>query len=203
MRIGVLAVQGGVEPHIEALRQLGHEAARLRSAADFTDLDGLVLPGGESTTQQRIIDRLGLRDPLEAVFARRLPILATCAGTILARDFGWLNVELVRNGWGSQLASFEALDDSGTLAMTFIRAPRITAMGPDVEPLATLNGEVVLVQHGSLVAATFHPELADGRHTVHELVFGGVVHTELSTDCGERGERNSNLGARRAGHRAV
>lgn len=179
-RIGVLAVQGGFAPHRQTLEALGHKVQEVRAAADFADLDGLVLPGGESTAQLRLLSRHGLDAALDAFGRSGRPMLCTCAGLILAarevrspaqRSFGWLNVTVARNAWGRQVDSFTAQDDAERLPLVFIRAPRIVAVGPQVEVLATFRGEPVLCRQGPLYGATFHPELTADR-SVHHAVFG-------------------------------
>jgi 5'-phosphate synthase pdxT subunit len=167
-RIGVLAVQGGFDSHLRALEAAGYTAVTVREARDLDWLDGLVLPGGESTTQWKLIVRHGLATALAAFVNSKKPILATCAGLILAAravrnpeqpSFGWLDVSVARNAWGRQVDSFEAPLDGGGDPMVFIRAPRIEAVGDGVEVLATYRGEPVLVRQGSIVGAVFHPEL--------------------------------------------
>src|SRR5262249_15527088 len=161
-------LQGGFDVHVRALFRAGLDARRVRGVADLDGLDGLVLPGGESTAQLRLIARNGLEDSLTA-FARRRPVLATCAGLILAarrtvpeqRSFAWIDVTVERNAYGRQLDSFEADDDAGARRLVFIRAPRITSLGRGVEVLSTCGGEPVLVKQGRVVGATFHPELVD------------------------------------------
>jgi 5'-phosphate synthase pdxT subunit len=181
-RIGILAVQGAFQRHADVLAQLGHTPVFIRAAADFHTLAGLVLPGGESTVQLQLIDRLELRRDLEAFLDSGHPVLATCAGLILLAktvsepmqaSFARLDVAVTRNAWGRQLDSFEAESDGPEpLPLVFIRAPRIDRVGPDVEVLARYRGEPVLVRRGAVTAATFHPELsADTR--VHAGVFGG------------------------------
>lgn len=164
--IGVLALQGDFAAHARALERAGHRAALLRSRADFAahKLAGLVLPGGESSAMLRLLDRLQLWEPLRAL--RGVPVLATCAGLILlARQvvpqqpsLGWLDVAVERNGYGRQLQSFEAEVQGRSLV--FIRAPRITRAGDDVEVLLRCRGDAVLVRQGPILAATFHPELS-------------------------------------------
>lgn len=180
-RVGVLSVQGAFERHAEVLAALGHEPVLLRAAGDFDALEGLVLPGGESTVQLQLIERLGLRAALEAQLDSGHPVLATCAGLILlARSvekpaqpsFARLDVAVTRNAWGRQLDSFEAESDGAQpLPLIFIRAPRIDAVGPGVEVLAKLRGEPVLVRQGAITGATFHPELGSDRR-VHAAAFG-------------------------------
>ncbi len=168
MRIGVLAVQGGFDSHARALTAAGYTPVLVREARDLDGLAGLVLPGGESTTQWKLIARHGLGPAVAAFVRSGKPVLATCAGLILlARavrnpeqpSFGLLDVDVARNAWGRQLDSFEAAPDGGGDPMVFIRAPRIEAVGEGVEVLATYRGEPVLVRQGSVTGAAFHPEL--------------------------------------------
>jgi pyridoxal 5'-phosphate synthase pdxT subunit len=179
-RLGVLAVQGAFARHAEVLRALGHTVQLVRDARDFAGLEGLTLPGGESTVQLQLIARLGLETPLRGLIARGAPVLATCAGLILlARtvtgpeqpSFDLLDVDVARNAWGRQLDSFEALADVTALPLIFIRAPRITRVGPSVSVLARYRGEPVLVGERNVTGATFHPELS-GDSRVHAAVFG-------------------------------
>lgn len=181
-RIGVLALQGAFAAHARALEALGHAPVLVRQPRHLEGLAGLVLPGGESTTQLSLLDRLGLWTPLDALVRSGAPVLCTCAGLILAarqvtraaqRSFGWLDVDVARNAWGRQVESFEARADGTDLPLVLIRAPRITRVGDGVEVLAMLDGEPVLVRQGSVVGATFHPELT-ARLDVHQAVFGEV-----------------------------
>lgn len=186
-RIGVLAVQGAFSLHAGVLRELGHAVQLVRSPDDFAGLAGLVLPGGESSVQLELLARLDLEAPLLEHARAGRPILATCAGLILLartveepaqRSLGLLAVAVKRNAWGRQLDSFEATADAdgGTtpLPLAFIRAPRITAVGPSVEVLARYRGEPVLVRSGRITGATFHPELGTDRR-VHVSVFGELA----------------------------
>lgn len=167
MRVGVLALQGGFAAHLRALARAGLEARPVRHAEEIAALDALVLPGGESTTQLDLCGRLGLFDALDELFARGAPVLATCAGLILAakhvepaqHSFGWLDVDVCRNAYGRQLDSFEAEDDAGGMPLVFIRAPRIRRVGDGVAVLATHRGEPVLVRQNNVTGACFHPEL--------------------------------------------
>lgn len=161
MIAGVLSLQGGFQAHLTALRALGIMAREVRTPRDLNGVQLLVLPGGESTTQHQLIELGGLHGPLSEHVRSGKPVLATCAGLILCARYGWLDVEVERNAYGRQLDSFEARDDSGTRALVFIRAPRITRVGPDTQVLATLKGEPVLVRAGNVTGATFHPELTD------------------------------------------
>lgn len=183
-RLGVLALQGGYEAHAKTLRALGHTVDEVRTAEELAAVEGLVLPGGESTTHLILIDRFALEAPLRAFVAGGRPVLATCCGLILSaaevespaqRSFGWVDVTVSRNAWGRQVHSFEDVADAdspvGPVSMLFIRAPRITRVGPGVDVLARYRGEPVLVRQGNVTAGAFHPELThDDR--VHAAVFG-------------------------------
>jgi 5'-phosphate synthase pdxT subunit len=170
--VGVLALQGGWRAHLEALERAGLAGAPVRDAGALAGCGGLVLPGGESSAMLRLIDRAGLWGPLDDFVRAGRPTLATCAGLILAaaevvnprqRSFGWLDVTAQRNGWGRQLESFVDAD------RVFIRAPRITRVGPGVQTLDRCRGEPVVVRQGALVAATCHPELGADRGLYREL----------------------------------
>jgi len=162
LRVGVLALQGGFGAHVKILRRLGAEVREVRVPSDLDGLDGLVMPGGESTTMTLGIEREGLAEPLRA-FDR--PIFATCAGLImLDRDhLGVLDVRAERNAFGRQIRSFEAdLDVLGEpLHAVFIRAPWVAEAGPGVEVLAEVDGHPVAVRQGKVMAVAFHPELTD------------------------------------------
>jgi 5'-phosphate synthase pdxT subunit len=180
LRVGVLALQGGFAAHAATLAAAGAEPVLVRGADALADVGALVLPGGESTVQSKLIERFGLRDPLEAFVRSGRPVLATCAGLILSargepgatpQGFGWLDVVVRRNAYGRQVDSFVARDDRGELEMLFIRAPRIVAVGPAVEVLFTLQGEPVAVRQGNVYGAAFHPELR-GDPRLHRQAFG-------------------------------
>ncbi|MDQ3741130.1 MAG: pyridoxal 5'-phosphate synthase glutaminase subunit PdxT [Actinomycetota bacterium] len=170
MVVGVLALQGGFEAHTKILRRLGAEVREVRLPADLDGLDGLVMPGGESTTMTLGVEREGLAEPLRA-FAARAPVLGTCAGMImLDRDhLGVLDIRTERNAFGRQIRSFEAdLELFGDpLHAVFIRAPWVTEAGEDVEVLASVDGHPVAVRQGRVLAVAFHPELT-GETAVHE-----------------------------------
>jgi 5'-phosphate synthase pdxT subunit len=170
MRVGVLAVQGNFREHAAMLRARGAEVVEVRLPEQLAGLDGLVIPGGESTAIMRLIRLYGLE---EAIRSFPAPVLGTCAGMILLdrAHLGLVDVAVERNGYGRQVASFEAdleLEGESTpLRGVFIRAPRVTEQGPDVEVLASHDGDPVLLRQGRFLVASFHPELtADTR--VHE-----------------------------------
>jgi 5'-phosphate synthase pdxT subunit len=176
MKIGVLAVQGNFREHVAMLRRLGADAVEVRKAEQLEGLDGLVVPGGESTTFMRLMRLYGLD---EAIRAFPGPILGTCAGMIvLDRDhLGLMDVEVDRNAYGRQVASFEAdltlKGETEPLRGVFIRAPRLRERGEDVEVLAEHDGEPVLLREGRFLVAAFHPELTEDTR-VHELFLDGV-----------------------------
>ena len=171
MRVGVLAVQGDFREHAAVLRRLGADVVEVRTPGQLDGLDGLVVPGGESTAIMRLTRLYGLDEALRA-FDR--PVFGTCAGMILVdRDhLGLADILVDRNAYGRQVASFEAeLDVEGEdepVRGVFIRAPRVREVGPDVEVLAELDGEPVLLRDGNVLVAAFHPELTDDTR-VHEL----------------------------------
>jgi 5'-phosphate synthase pdxT subunit len=175
-RVGVLAVQGNFREHLAMLRRLGVDAVEVRKPEQLEGLDGLVVPGGESTTFMRLMRLYGLD---EAIRSFDRPILGTCAGMIvLDRDhLGLVDVEVDRNAYGRQVASFEAdlqlAGDDAPLRGVFIRAPRVRDHGPAVEVLAEHDGEPVLLRQGRFLAASFHPELTEDTR-VHELFLDSV-----------------------------
>jgi 5'-phosphate synthase pdxT subunit len=179
-RIGVLAIQGDYSAHAEALTEAGAEPVEVRNSEELDGLDGLVLPGGESTTMLKFLERRGLFESLKE-FAAVRPVFGTCAGAILLarevlhphqRSLGLLDAAVERNAYGRQIDSSILTEPTalagGPLEMVFIRAPRLAQVGPEVEVLARREGFPVLVRQGNLLAATFHPELSHDRR-VHKL----------------------------------
>ena len=182
-RIGVLALQGAFAAHAAALQRLGVSTAEVRVAADLEQCDALVLPGGESTTMSQLLETSQLFDPLAKRITAGMPVFGTCAGMILLskgiadgrpdqRSFAALDIDVQRNGFGRQLDSFETeIDVLGldrAFHAVFIRAPRISRIGSEIETLASHGGEPVLVRSKTVMAASFHPELADDDR-VHQL----------------------------------
>jgi 5'-phosphate synthase pdxT subunit len=178
--IGVLALQGAFDVHVKRLTELGAKAVLVRRPEQLAELDGLVIPGGESTTFLKNLERAGFYDVLDA-FVHSKPVFGTCAGCILLakdvanppqRSFGVLDVSVERNAYGRQndsvILNAETSLPGGPLEMVFIRAPRISRVGAAVETLATRNGDPTLVRQGRLLAATFHPELTEDLR-VHQL----------------------------------
>lgn len=180
LTIGVLALQGAFEAHAKTLESLGVKAKLIRNPAELENLDGLIIPGGESTTFLKFLECDGFLDALQS-FVKATPTFGTCAGAILLatqvenptqKSLAVLDISVERNAYGRQIDSAILTAptrlEGGPLEMVFIRAPRITRTGPTVEILAERDGFPVLVRQGHLLAATFHPELsADTR--VHQL----------------------------------
>ncbi len=180
MKIAVLAVQGAFIEHEKALQRLGAETVELRKAEDLEqDFDGLVLPGGESTVQSRLLKELSMFEPLKKKIEEGLPVLATCAGLILLaqnvsndekRGFATLPVTVKRNAYGRQLGSFYyegEIKEIGIYPMEFIRAPYIEFVEDDVEILAEVEGKIVGVAYKNQLAFAFHPELT-GNDKIHK-----------------------------------
>jgi 5'-phosphate synthase pdxT subunit len=169
--VGVLALQGGFDAHARVLRSLGAEVREVRTPADLEALDGLVMPGGESTTMTLGIEREGLAQPLRAFHAAGKPIFGTCAGLILLDrgHLGLMDIVAERNAFGRQLHSFEedlefpgnVIPPGPPVRAVFIRAPWITEHGPEVQVLAAVDGHPVAARQGSLLAISFHPELGN------------------------------------------
>jgi 5'-phosphate synthase pdxT subunit len=181
MKIGVLALQGDFALHVKALERCGVEAVEVRKPGELADLDGLVMPGGESTTLLKLMDEWGFVPALEKFHAAGKPMFGTCAGLILlAREvdnprqlsLGLIDVDVERNAYGRQRESFEArgtalLDGAPTpIEMMFIRAPRIRRVGEGVDVLARQGGDPVMARQGTVLVATFHPEVT-GEGAVH------------------------------------
>jgi len=171
MRVGVLAVQGNFREHAAMLRALGADVVEVRLPEQLDGLDGLVIPGGESTAITRLMRLYGLEEAIRQFAA---PVFGTCAGMILLdrAHLGLVDLEVDRNAYGRQVASFEAdlalAGEHEPLRGVFIRAPRVRDAGPQVEVLAEHDGEPVLLRDGRYLVASFHPELTDDTR-VHQL----------------------------------
>ena len=176
LKVGVLALQGAVRPHLAALGALGATPREVRTPDDLDGVSALVLPGGESTTMSRLLDTSGLREPLAERLADGMPALGTCAGMILLatrvldgrpdqRSLGAVDIAVRRNAFGRQVDSFEAdlvvAGDDVPLHAVFIRAPVIEEAGPQVDVLASVGDRPVLARQGPVIVASFHPELTD------------------------------------------
>jgi 5'-phosphate synthase pdxT subunit len=188
--IGVLALQGGFDAHARVLRRLGARVREVRVPADLEDLQGLVMPGGESTTMTLGIEREGLGEPLRALLADGLPALASCAGLImLDRDhLGAMDIRAQRNAFGRQIRSFEAdLDvdclEGGAMRAIFIRAPWIAEYGEGVEVLASVDGHPVAAREGAILAVAFHSELS-GDDRLHRWLLARVAERAKRTVSG-------------------
>lgn len=183
--IGVLTLQGDFDKHIAVLEKLNTHTVKVRSPEELSSLNGLIIPGGESTAMGKLLNAFGLLDPLTRSIDAGLPVFGTCAGMILlARTIleeekassqprlGSMNITVERNAYGRQVESFEAIIDNGffekqAIKAVFIRAPLIKLFGPDVKPLALFEEVPVLIQERNMLAASFHPELTDDLR-VHE-----------------------------------
>ena len=187
MRVGVFALQGDVREHLQLLTSLGVESIEVRNADQLATVDGLILPGGESTTISKLIDIFGLRDDLLAYISSGNPVYGTCAGMIMLasevldaasgqQSLKVMDISVRRNAFGSQLDSFEAsIEFAGkTVDAAFIRAPIVERVGEQVQVLSKLSsGAIVAVKQGNLLATSFHPELT-GDSTVHEYFLGMI-----------------------------
>jgi 5'-phosphate synthase pdxT subunit len=212
--IGVLALQGDIREHLAALEEQGAAAVTVRRPAELAAVDGLVIPGGESTTMANLAARFGLLDPLRTAVRAGFPVYGSCAGMILLADrlldappdqqtIGGLDVTVRRNAFGRQVDSFESdVDlagiDGGPVHAVFIRAPWVEEAGPSVEVLGRVvggpaDGKIVAVRQGTLVATSFHPELTGDRR-VHAM-FVDLVRTAMDS--------REPAGRSRAGHEEV
>jgi len=195
IRIGVLALQGAFAAHVDRLQSIGVDARVVRLSADLEELDGLVLPGGESTTMSNLLRTYDLVEPLRRFVSSGRPVLGTCAGMILLAErildgrsdqiaFASCGIVVRRNGYGRQVDSFEtAIDVTGLdrpFPAIFIRAPRIEQTSDDVEVLARHDGDPVLVREGNVLAASFHPELTNDDR-IHRI-FADMVRDAISND---------------------
>jgi len=214
MRIGVLAVQGAFAEHIDVLREIGVDGVPVRLPADLEGVSGLILPGGESTTMRKLIERWGLRDPISRLLDEGAPVMGTCAGMILLSRrivdgdepvFPVLDVDIRRNAFGRQLESFETdlevpLLGERRVHAVFIRAPVVERVGPSVDVLARLDdGRVVAVRQRNVIATAFHPELA-GETRFHRLL---VTMASDHDEPGEGSERRRHPLRRNADGRAA
>jgi 5'-phosphate synthase pdxT subunit len=181
--IGVLALQGAFRAHAERLLTIGAHVAEVRTPVQLESVDALVMPGGESTTMSNLLTSSGLYEPMAERISAHMPVFGTCAGMILLaekildgrddqRSFQALDITVRRNGYGRQINSFEtdlAIDGlDAPFHGVFIRAPRVESVGPGVEVVARYDDDPVLVRHGNVLAASFHPELTNDTR-LHEL----------------------------------
>ena len=179
LTIGILALQGAFIEHQRVLTSLNVQTVQIRQLADFTDsLDGIILPGGESTVMGRLLNDLNLFQPIKKAIAAGLPVFGTCAGAILLAKavinepklwFQTMNITVKRNAYGRQLGSFKIaapFKDYGPLPMVFIRAPKIESVGRSVEILSSYQGSPTAVRENNMLVTTFHPEVTTD-HTIH------------------------------------
>jgi 5'-phosphate synthase pdxT subunit len=191
LRLGVLAIQGGFEAHREVLRELGAEVREVRAPVDLEGLDGLVIPGGESTTISKGIESAGLEEPIRALHESGGTVFGTCAGMIVCDEqhLGLIEARTERNAFGRQLQSFEAdlaIEGIGEepLRAIFIRAPWVVERGADVEVLASYGGHPVAIRERRVLACAFHPELGDDPR-LHAL-FMAMTTSALERGASER-----------------
>ncbi len=190
--VGVLALQGDFEAHARVLGELGAEARAVRTPADLEGLDGLIIPGGESTTMTLGVDREGLAEPLRALAAAGAPVLGTCAGLIMLdrAHLDILDVSTRRNAFGRQLQSFEVdlaadarapdlPEADGPVRAVFIRAPWVEEHGDDVEVLAEVHGHPVAVREGDVLAVAFHPEIT-GERRFHRWLLERIAERQTA-----------------------
>ncbi|ALC89115.1 glutamine amidotransferase [Bacillus sp. FJAT-18017] len=183
LKIGVLALQGAVREHIRQIEELGCKAVAVKSVEDLSELDGLVLPGGESTTMRKLLDRYELLEPIRGLAVQGVPMFGTCAGLILlAKEIvgyetphlGLMDVVVERNSFGRQVDSFEVgLSVPGVgedIPAVFIRAPHIVSVGENVRVLAKHEGRIVLAQEGQFLGCSFHPELTEDTRIMHHFI---------------------------------
>ncbi|MCX7835573.1 MAG: pyridoxal 5'-phosphate synthase glutaminase subunit PdxT [bacterium] len=181
LRIGILALQGDFVPHAMMLKRLNAESRLVRKASDLIDLDGLILPGGESTTMTRLIEFASLHQPILTLIASGIPVWGTCAGTILlgkqgtdprVRSLEAIDIEVARNAYGRQSESFHAdviiRELETPFEGIFIRAPKIVSIGDSVQVKGKFNDEIVFVEQNNVWASTFHPELTSDVR-IHQL----------------------------------
>ncbi|MDQ0291602.1 pyridoxal 5'-phosphate synthase glutaminase subunit PdxT [Oligosphaera ethanolica] len=193
MNIGVLALQGAFAEHLAALRKLGANGVEIRQRADFhAGLDGIILPGGESTVMGKLLRELELYAPIRDAIAAGMPVLSTCAGLILLAEraennektyFALMDITVRRNAYGRQLGSFRTTTDIagiGPYPMVFIRAPFISSVGPKAHVLATVDGHVVAARQQNMLATAFHPELTDDLR-VHSYFINMIA--QVNANC--------------------
>jgi len=187
VKVGILALQGDVSEHAQALTDLGADAVEVRTPEQLAAVDALVLPGGESTTMSMLLESSGLFDVVVTRLADGMPAFGTCAGMILLasevldgrpdqRSFGVIDLAVRRNAFGRQVDSFEAdldVDGVGRVPAVFIRAPYVERAGDGVDVLARIDDHPVLCRQGAVLAAAFHPELS-GDLRLHQLFLGGI-----------------------------
>lgn len=187
MRVGVLALQGAFIEHERMLKSLGTETFEIRQKKDIeTNMDAIVLPGGESTVMGKLLNDLELMNPIREMIKNGLPAFGTCAGLILLAEkiyedklshIGTMNITARRNAYGRQLGSFETNDEFkgiGKIPMTFIRAPYIESVGEKAEILSTVNGKIVAAKQNKQLVTAFHPELTNS-NAVHKYFIENMV----------------------------
>ncbi|ADL52391.1 pyridoxal 5'-phosphate synthase glutaminase subunit PdxT [Clostridium cellulovorans] len=192
MKIGVLALQGAFAEHIDLLKKLSVDTFEIRKKEDLinSELDGLIIPGGESTVIGKLLRELDILEPIQKLIEEGLPVFGTCAGLILlaksiANDnksyLSAIDINALRNAYGRQLGSFETISEFkhiGPVKMTFIRAPYIEAAGDEVEVLAIVNEKIVAARQGNILVTAFHPELTEETH-IHKFFIEEIVRKRI------------------------
>jgi len=193
--IGVLALQGDFEAHSRVLERLGAKVREVRVVSDLDGIEGLIIPGGESTTMTLGVEREGLAEPIAALVREGLPVLGSCAGLIMLdrAHLGLMDILAERNAFGRQVRSFEADLEiaglpGGPVHGLFIRAPWIAEHGPDVEILADVDGHAIAAREGQILAIAFHSELGDDDR-VHELFLASVANRAGDGGAGRSADR--------------
>jgi 5'-phosphate synthase pdxT subunit len=191
MKIGILGLQGDFSAHKKMLEKLGSQAVLVRNDEDFRNIDGLIIPGGESTTMNRLLDRYNLKSAIRNFHKKGKPIFGTCAGMILLSkkisshpdqfSFGFIDISVDRNAYGRQIDSFETDIKTDFLGKSpyravFIRAPKITKTWNGVESLVKHNGDHVLVKQNNILAGSFHPEMTNDTR-IHKYFLNMVRHS--------------------------
>ena len=195
MKIGVLGLQGAVQEHVRSIEACGAEAVVVKKPDQLAELDGLILPGGESTTMRRLVDKYGFMEPLKQFAALGKPMFGTCAGLILLAKrivgydephLGLMDITVERNSFGRQRESFEAELSIAGIADdfigVFIRAPHIVEVGEDVEILAKYEDRIVAARQGQFLGCSFHPELTDD-HRMTQYFLNMVKEAKHKTGC--------------------
>ena len=178
MNIGVLALQGDISEHLSVLKKLGAYGSEVRTGKELVLVDALVIPGGESTTLQKLLSRSGLDKEIVSRVKSGMPVFGTCAGLILLSKYGLIDVSVERNAYGRQLDSFETEIKGSKVA--FIRAPKITSVGDTVEILSVYDGNIVFCKQKNVLACSFHPEVF-GETVFHEM-FLDMVKDSLAVN---------------------
>lgn len=194
MNVGILAVQGAFEEHKQMIKKLGVRCTLIRNKDNLNGIDGIILPGGESTVQGKLIKELGIYEPLKERIHMGLPVLATCAGLILlaqniendsVKHLETMPITVKRNAYGRQLGSFETVEDVGDITdfpLTFIRAPYVSKSGNDVDVLCRVDSKIVAVKYKNQIGLAFHPEMTKDMR-IHQMFLDLIKKTDRKGEC--------------------